>query len=205
MKLGKWSGILVIVFLLIAVSAIAYKQNLLGSVQPLAIVSSGQIAYAGDTFEYTFTLTNKDLVSLPELDTSDNVVTRLYKGWRITDPVGGIASEGVEEISTAIAASGTTTVKATLVVLATTPSGKEYGASAILFKVSQTWDRTTNTWTTGSPTSIDDAGKTPGLAVKFSVQTMTPPPVPTIGSIGQWFSNLFSSLWAAIKSLFGWI
>jgi len=206
-KLGKWTGVLIVAFLLIAVSYVAYKQNIIGSVQPLAIIDTGQIAYVGDTFVHVFTLTNKDTVTLPELDTADGVITRLYAGVRVTNNAGGIANETITEIITPVTASGTLPATAALYVTTSTPScapPAQCGASAILFKVVQTWDRGTNTWNTGSPTSIDDASKTSALAVKFSVQTPTAPVAPSGATLTTWFSNLFASLWAAIKSLLGW-
>lgn len=193
-----------------------------------AVIGPTEKAYAGDTFEHTFTLLNRNPMNLPrDLYDSDGdgvADTRilLYKGYRMNryntlgtqeivttgcDTPDG-ACDYVEEITTVLnAGAGTTDISLVFTVIDTTPSsyeGHPYGVSAMLFKVEQKWDRTTNDWTE-TPTIIDDINSDPSLGVTFDVSTQTPPPTPTAAGIMAWFAALFASIWEALKGLFGWV
>lgn len=162
-------------------------------------------------------------MTLPDLDDSDGTVVRVYKSYRMSDQAGnkvqgcdmwttqsdcinhGCGWFATESACSAyefltdseLVASGTTPLSINLPVQTTTPSGW-YSTSAILFKVEQTWDRTTNTWSMSDPVILDKQ------AVKFEVQTPTPPPRPGVSAIMNWLGNLFASIVQWIRGLFGW-
>ena len=213
-----WLYVLAAMALVVLLAYMAYTPaNIMGIpffTQAFAVIGPGETAYTGDTFQYIFTLTNRAGTTLPF--SNSTYVVRLYKGYRMTDPVGTIVTTGcstpdgscnyIEEITTAMAPATTATVSVSFSITPSTPSssaGNPYGVSAMLFKVEQVWNRATNTWTE-TPTIIDSVTQTPALGQKFSVKTQTPPPTPTTSSIMTWFTTLFASIWAAIKSLFGW-
>ena len=224
---NKWLLLLVAIVAVIFLAKAAYTPaNILGLPflsNAFAVISPGQTAYTGDSFQYTFILTNKDTQALPKAtyDTNADGIPdtniKLYKAYRMTDPAGNIVTTGcstpdgscnyIEEITTPIAVNGTTTISVSFSISASTPSsyaGNPYGVSSMLFKVTQVWDRSTNAWT-DTPTIIDDVTKTSSLGQKFDVKTQTPPPTPTANTIMGWFTNLFASIWSALKSLFGWV
>lgn len=162
----------------------------------MAITGVGDITYQGDTFQHTFTLTNLDTVVLPEMDDSDGIVTRLYKTHKMFDQAGNVVQEGdFEEITTPLASGTTTDYPISLEVLTGTPSG-DYASTAVLFKISQTWNRVDNTWTLGDAVEVDKQG------VTFNVQTPTPPPVPGASALLAKISAFFASIVAWITSLF---
>lgn len=175
---------------------ISFQSNPIGSVMPFAIKHVGEIVYAGDTFEHTFTLTN-GIIPLPDLDEDDGEVTRLYRAYRMLDQAGNKVQEGYDEIVDPISAGGSISYVISLPVEDTTPSGN-YASSAILFKVTQSFNEATNTWSTGLPSIIDKQ------AIGFTVQTKTPVPTPDVSAVWTWLSNLFSSIFSWIKSLLGW-
>ena len=223
---NKWLLLLIAIIAVIFLAKAAYTPaNILGLPflsQAFMVIGPGQIAYVGDSFQHTFILTNRDTLELPkatydtDADGIPDTNIKLYKAYRMTDPAGNIVTTGcstpdgscnyIEEITTAIAASGTTTISVSFSISASTPSsytGNPYGVSAMLFVVRQTWDRSSNQWT-DTPSIIDDVTKTPSLGQKFDVKTQTPPPTPTANTIAGWFTNLFATIWAALKALFGW-
>ena len=161
---------------------------------------------------------------LPDLDDTDGTVVRLYKSYRMMDQAGNSvqgcdlwttetecinhgcgwyvednACSAYDFISSAeLPANEVTPLSISLNVFSETPSGW-YSASAILFKVEQNWDRTTNTWSMSDPVLIDKQ------AVKFEVQTPTSAPKPGTSAIMSWLGNIFGSIVSWIKGLFGWI
>lgn len=164
--------------------------------QLYVVTSYLDISYPGDTFQHTFTLTNLGTVTLPELDETDGTVTRIYKTHRMYDQAGNAVQEGsFEEIVTALAASSTTSYTIQLPVETGTPSG-DYASTAVLFKISQTWDRTTNTWALGEPVVLDKQG------VTFNVQTPTPAPTPSPATLLGKIASLFAGILAWIIGLF---
>lgn len=232
MKWNKWLLLLAGIVLVIILAKSAYTPaNILGLPffsKTFAVISPGQLAYAGDTFEHTFTLTLRDAMALPrDMYDSDfppdgvaDTRILLYKGYRMNryntlgtqeivttgcDTPDG-ACDYVEEITTPITSMGTDTISLVFTVTPSTPSsyeGHPYGVSVMLFKVTQTWDRNTNTWTE-TPTIIDSIDTDTSLGVTFDVSTQTPPPTPTTSGIMAWFNTLFASIWNALKALFQW-
>lgn len=196
--------------------------------QAYAVIGPGQTAYAGDTFQHTFTLINRDTQALPKAmydSDGDGVLDKqikLYKGYRLVNPnnevafgcdIGGRLSdcEYVEEITTLMNPGTTTTTSVKFVVTPSTPSSGcviggipygdcPYGVSAMLFKVEQSWNRATNTWTE-TPTIIDSVSQNAELAKKFFVVTQTEPEDPTMETILGWFLGLFLQVWNTIKNL----
>lgn len=164
--------------------------------QPFALTHTGEISYPGDTFEHPFMLKNTGAIALPDLDSSDGSVTRLYKTYRMTDQATNKVKEDYEEVNTTIAVNGTVPYTITLSIDAGTPSG-QYSAIAVLFKITQTWSRATNTWSTGDAVILDKQG------VVFDVQTPTPPPTPSVSQILEKIAAVFQQILCFIKQLFG--
>ncbi len=202
MKIGKMKispMYLVIGLVMIALIGMTiFNKNPIGAIKAFAVTGVGDITYPGDTFEHNFQLTNYYIdKTLPELDASDDEVNRLYKAFRMVDQAGNTVQEGFEEVTVAVAPGGTVSYPISLVVSDATPSG-DYAVAAMLFDVKQTLDRTTNTWTTGTPSIIDK------LALEFNVQTPTAPPSIGASAIQNMIGDLFASIWNWIRSLFGW-
>lgn len=193
-----------LVLLAVLVIALFMKQGVWVGV-PMAVTHVGEVSYPGDTFEHVFTLTNRENVTLPDLDASDGTVVHLYVSTRMLDQAGNVVQghETVREITEtdALTPGSTTTEPISFDIAESTPSG-EYAVSAIMFKVTQTWDRATNTWSSDDGVIIDGPEQNSNLAIKFSVETPTPPPTvdPT-----TFIANLFAAIWNFIKSLFGWL
>lgn len=159
------------------------------------ITHVGMITYPGDTFQNTFNLVNTGAATLPDTNSADGVVTRLYKTYRMTDQAGNMVQEGYVEITTPVAPSSTVAYDISLPVATSTPSGK-YSSVAVLFKIDQTWTRSTNTWATGNAVVLDKQG------VTFDVQTPTPPPVPPQSDVLAQIAALFNQIISWILGLF---
>lgn len=174
--------------------------GILLNMNTLAIVNPGDKAYVGDTLSYTFNLVNSAGVTLPDSDDTDGSITKLVKAYRITDPSGAVFEEQHEEITSSLSAGGTTSLNPTMLVTEATYSSsstKKWGMVAVLFSVDQSWDRTTNTWSTGTPVILDQQ------AVGFDVETPTPPPS-EIPGLGSMLSNLWASLLTWLTNLLNW-
>jgi len=190
------------------------------------LVPPGGTAYTGDKVIFTFTLKNRDTIALPastyDTDADGIPDTRilLYKGYKLFDTIGNPVTTGcdtpdgscnfVTEVcapgACSIAVNGVTSITLNFSISASTPSsydGSPYGASGMLFKVTQKWNRTDNTWTE-TPITLDSPTTNSTLAFKFNVKTQTPPPSPNATTIGSWFTALFTAIWNAIKTLLGW-
>ena len=166
------------------------------SLGTFAVTTYGQISYPGDTFQHSIILQQNDVLTLPDSDASDGIVIHLYKTYRMTDQAANKVQEGYEEITTNTPTGTSLTYPVSLPIATSTPSGS-YSAVAVLFKITQTWDRTTNTWSTGTPVVIDKSG------VTFQVQTPTPAPTPSSSQILDWIASAFQSLICWVKGLFG--
>jgi len=88
-----------------------------------------------------------------------------------------------------------------------TPSsyeGSPYGATGMLFKIEQTWDRATNEWAE-TPGIIDDITTDPSLSIEFAVKTQTGPPSLSGTTVYNMFDTLVALIWDAIRALFDWL
>lgn len=162
-----------------------------------ASIGPNQTATPGDTFTHSFSLVQTDNKTLPDLNYADGSVTRLYKSYRFTDPVGTKILDAYDELNSTTYTSGSViSYPVSFGVTSATPSG-DYAVVAILFKVPQTWSTSTNTWTEGSAVLLDKQG------VTFKVSTPTPPPAPSTSGILAFITTTFNNLLCYIKTLFG--
>ncbi len=185
----KYWWILVLVF----VAAVFFVKTSPWAISPFTATGFGGTYQAGDTYSDSFTLTNRFSKALPELDETDGAITRLYRAVRITDASGAVVAgtEKIEELKTSIATGATISVPMTFSVVDTTPSG-DYAAVAILYRLPQAINPSTNQWETGTAALVDNQAK------KFTVSTRTAAPTVSINPF-----SFFTSLFAWIKNILG--
>jgi hypothetical protein len=151
-----------------------------GLFSPGTIVSSGQTAVPGDTFQHTFTLTNTKGVVLPDTYYQDKDRTWLYYGYAVFDPSGNIVGKSITEITDPLDPLATVTLPMSYDITDATVSGK-YVVIATLMSVTSTYG--SGQWTESQPEVIDKQ------ATSFQVQGITPPPAPSF-DIGQLFAGI---------------
>ncbi len=205
MKFSKTMLVLMLLVIVLIAAAALVKTDAVSMVQPFAFITlpgtAGQIG-VGDTVQHVFTLTNRATVNLPEKNTDDGKVTSLFMSYRVTDPTGTDKKTYVSpEITAPMIPGATITLPAEYYVSETAIKGK-YGIVAILFKVEQTYDVVSRSWSQAAPVIIDGPEQNTALAVSFIANTPNDPGPLT--NLAAALSGLFNGIFNFIKGLFGW-
>jgi len=151
----------------------------------MRLTITGGAAYEpGDSVNHLISLTT---TAQPDLDWSDGTYAPLYGGWALLDSDGNIVTS-----SDWTMLSGSD-YQATAVFNAPSELGN-YALVAFIVRLPQTYNTATKTWTIGTQEVVAREA----AQIKVTILTQPSPEYPTL-------SELLSSIWNWLRSLFGWI